>query len=67
MKFEVFQKVRHLKTDSVYMVIGTPDKLILEKTTEQAYAYQKINDCTAKIWIVSKSEMEDGRFVFLEE
>lgn len=65
MKFKPFQKVLHLKTDAVYFIIGTPDKLILERTTEPAYAYQEYENPNAKIWIRCQSEMEDGRFILL--
>ena len=66
MVFGSFQKVRHVKTGTIYFIVGTPDKFILEKTTEGAYAYQRYNESKSKIWIRCKTEMEDGRFV-LEE
>jgi len=63
MEFNTFEKVRHVKTNTVYVIIGFPGVLFIESTGEGAYAYQEYGKQGSKIWVRSKKEMEDGRFV----
>ena len=65
MAFKENDKIRHVKSNNVYFIVGTPHKFRIEKTNEPAYAYQK-NRMSA-IWIRPKAEMEDGRFQLWDE
>lgn len=63
--FQVQQTVMHVKSRTVYKIIGTPKEgYVIEGTQQPAYLYQSDCDplfrCT--IWIRPQSEMEDGRF-----
>lgn len=65
MKFDKNDVVKHVKTNKHYRIVGTPDEYRLEATNEPAYAYQSSEGepFNHPIWVRSKAEMEDGRFV----
>lgn len=65
MKFEVGNIVKHVKSGGIYRIIGSPDQYRLESTNEPAYAYQSTHGelYNNPIWVRSKTEMEDGRFM----
>lgn len=62
-KFKKWEDVEHLKTESVYTIVGLPDEYVLEKTGEPAYAYRT---ATSPIYVRCQKEMEDGRFEAIE-
>jgi len=62
-KFPLFTRVKHVKTNAVYEIRGTPSRFTLEATGETAYVYTIADMPNAPLWIREKSQMEDGRFV----
>ena len=62
--FKIGQKIKHTK-GGVYRIVRLPDWRKLECCGESFYEYE----CTEnrQIWIRKRSEMEDGRFVLVEE
>ena len=64
MGFRKGQIVKHVKTNTDYIVSDVPRKNIkLEHSNETFYAYQELKGAT--LWLRGKSEMEDGRFLLL--
>ncbi len=61
--FKETDVVKHVKSNGDYMILNTDT--VLEATGEPAYAYQKWGEPDAPIYVRSKSEMEDGRFIKL--
>jgi hypothetical protein len=55
-------RVRHVKSGGVYLILQIPDKLRIESTGEPAYLYAA-QDLQ---WVRSQREMEDGRFVLCD-
>lgn len=55
-KFHLFQVVRHIKTDTVYRIHGTPDMLFIHKDMVPAYLYQ--DPVTMNLYVRPKEEME---------
>jgi len=66
MKYNNFTLVRHIKTGNLYLIIGTPDKIFIEKGATPAYAYQGVKHQRDRIWVRPQAEMEDGRFEVAE-
>lgn len=69
-KYIAFDRVVHLKTDTMYLIIGTPNEYRIESTGEPAYAYRvcdDVHDKDQRVWIRSQTLMEDGRFVTAKE
>jgi len=62
-KFKQQQRVKHCKTGNVYTIVDVPDcNHKLEASNEPFYSYTD-----GKVtWYRSKSEMEDGRFIYVE-
>lgn len=65
MKFQMKQVVRHERTGREYTIVGTPDRLRLEVACRPAYAYTQGEG--ELIWIRPQSQMEDGRFVPVDD
>jgi hypothetical protein len=68
-KFDNFDIVVHVKTDKRYQIIAVPfDFLRIESCNEPYYVYRnpKEKDPSTQ-WVRPKSEMEDGRFISIEE
>ena len=63
-KFNVGAMVRHLKSNTVYMIVLGPEEgVTLESTNEKAYLYRALHgDTQNTLWVRSQEEMEDGRF-----
>lgn len=67
MNFKINQLVVHKSTRNLYCILGTPDQgYIIEQSQEKAYLYYPFNNKKI-IWIRSKSEMEDGRFILFPD
>ena len=60
-KFKPLQPITHVKTGKIYRIMECPKSRKLESTGEAFYEYGDIS--TGQVWIIAKSEMEDGRFV----
>jgi len=68
MKFTVNQRVRHLRTGTLYTIIGTPDQVCYEPLRQRCYAYIPVADTFKyRIWVRPETEVEDGRFELVEE
>jgi hypothetical protein len=61
-KFLPMQKVKHVKTGGFYQIICLAK---IEASLEDAYVYQALSNMT--FWIRPKTEMEDGRFIAIDE
>ena len=60
--FERHQKIRHVKTGKVYVILTTPiEGSYLEYCNETYYTY--VGGIPRTMWLRRTSEMEDGRFV----
>ena len=67
MKFTVNQKVRHLRTGTLYIIIATPEQVRYEPLRQRCYAYIPSLVATGyRIWVRPEIEMEDGRFILAE-
>lgn len=58
--------VKHLKTQGEYRILLGPDHLKLESTGSPAYAYQSTTPGADTVWVRCAAEMEDGRFILVE-
>ncbi len=69
-RYAKYQTLLHVKSGNRYAIVGTPDEYRIEATGEVAYGYRAYiqNDDGEiiegkTVWIRSRTEMEDGRFV----
>lgn len=60
MRFHAWQAVRHVASGGYYLVVLTPDKNLLEGTSQPAYGYMMRD---GRLCQRAQAEMEDGRFV----
>jgi hypothetical protein len=63
-KFHVDQILQHRK-GGLYRIVRTPDARKLEYCAEAFYEYESLQNNT--IWLRCQSEMEDGRFVLVNQ
>ena len=61
-KFQVGDQLQHLKTGGFYRIICLAK---IEANLEDAYVYEAL--INGSYWIRPKTEMEDGRFIRLNE
>lgn len=59
--FQRKQLVRHIKTNTVYRIIHTPNTCRIEEDNSPAYAYRDTHKI-GPLWVRKKEVMEDGRF-----
>lgn len=59
MMFSVGDKIQHRKGGQYTIVLTPLDRLVIEATSEAAYAYR---GDSGTLWVRSKTETEDGRF-----
>ncbi len=57
-KFQAGDQLIHLKSGGLYRVIGLGK---IAANLEDVYIYEAM--CNQTLWVRSKAEMEDGRFV----
>ena len=61
-KFQVGDQLQHLKTGGSYRIICLAK---IEANLEDAYVYEAL--INGSLWIHPKTEMEDGRFIRVNE
>lgn len=61
-KFQPGDQLRHLKSGGQYRVIGLGK---IEANLEEVYIYEALVNQT--LWVRPKAEMEDGRFIKLDQ
>ena len=61
-KFQVGDQLQHLKTGGFYRIICLAK---IEANLEDAYVYEAL--INGSYWISPKTEMEDGRFIRINE
>lgn len=64
--FEQGDIVEHVATGGLYLITGTPDKVVIEATRAAAYTYRHLTESFV-VWVRPKTEMEDGRFVLYKK
>lgn len=64
MRFRLFNRVKDVKDQLVYIVLGSPGELVLDATNEPAYSY-RLADGSGPTHVMSQTEFEDGRFEFV--
>ena len=64
-KFQVGNHVIHEKTGNEYIIFAVPGYKRLDSCNETYYEYYA--EHMKHIWLRSKSEMEDGRFILKEK
>ena len=57
--------VHHNKSGNDYLILMTPDRLLIEATKEPAYVYRRFDGDDTRYWVRPQSEMEDGRFTLV--
>lgn len=65
--YNVFDIVRHTKTEHDYVITGTPEFNQLTSPRSPAYTYKRKDGSGAVTYIRPKEEMEDGRFILVKE
>jgi hypothetical protein len=61
------QLIRHTKTGGIYQILFTPAECLIETNCVPAYIYRLVDSPTAPVWVRPRDEMEDGRFVLVDE
>lgn len=62
--------VRHIKSDTLYVIVLCPNLVKLEATAQPAYGYRALQadgSPSGTLWVRSQVEMEDGRFELVSE
>lgn len=60
--------VRHIRTENIYRIVWTPgDRVCIEHGATPAYGYRLQDNFDDTLWIRPATEMEDGRFLLVEE
>jgi hypothetical protein len=65
--YNLFDIVRHTKSEHNYIVTGTPEFNQLTSPRSPAYTYRREDGSDAVTYIRPKEAMEDGRFVLVKE
>lgn len=74
-KFATMNRVEHVETKRVYVIVNTPDQVRLEDGVTPAYIYiierprgaPPVGEQEPRRtwWVRSQEQMEDGRFILL--